>query len=133
MNDYRNQQALNRYQLAGVQAGIGSASPHRLVTLLLEGALNRVVAARGAMEAGETARKGDLISRAIAVVEGLKVSLDRERGGEIAANLGALYEYVQNRLLLANASNDPELLAEVARLLKEIASGWSAIAPEVAG
>lgn len=132
MNDYRNQRALDRYQQIGVQAEIGGASPHRLVALLLEGALTRVMAARGAMEAGEIARKGELIGRAIALVEGLKASLDHNRGGDIAANLAAVYDYAENRLLLANVSNDPDVLTEVANLLREIASGWTAIAGEVA-
>ena len=65
--------------------------------------------------------------------ERLEIFLDENSGREIAANLGALYDYLQNRLLLANVSNDPEVLSEVARLLKELASGWSAIAEEVAG
>jgi flagellar protein FliS len=129
MGGYGNRAALRRYQQLGTQAEIAEASPHRLVTLLLEGAIARVIAGRGAMEAGETARKGELIGRAIGLVEGLKVSLDHERGGDIAANLGALYEFAGQRLLQASAANDPAMLTEVAALLREIAAGWAAIAP----
>lgn len=130
MNGYGTQQALNRYQQLGVEAEIGEASPHRLVALMLQGALGRVVAARGALEAGQTARKGELIGRAIGLIEGLTVSLDRERGGEIAENLAALYDYASRRLLEANAANDADMLTEVADLIRQISDAWSAIAPE---
>jgi flagellar secretion chaperone FliS len=129
MNGYGQRDAVHRYQQLGVQAEIGEASPHRLVAMLLEGALTRVVAARGAMEAGETARKGELIGRAIGLIEGLKVSLDHQRGGEIATNLAALYDYAGQRLLQASATNDPAMLTEVVALLREISSGWAAITP----
>lgn len=129
MNGYGNQQALNRYQSLGVEAEVAEASPHRLVALMLQGAVNRVLAAKGAMQAGQTARKGELIGRAIGLVDGLRVSLDHEQGGEIAANLGALYEYASRRLLQANLDNDATMLTEVVDLLRQIHDAWTAIAP----
>jgi flagellar protein FliS len=125
--DGYTRQAMSRYQQVGVQSEIGDASPHRLIQMMLDGALARVTAARGALVAGETARKGELIGKAIGLIEGLRVSLDAERGGDIAVNLAALYDYSGRRLLQANLHNDAVILDEVASLLREIAAGWTAL------
>lgn len=116
--------ALNEYRQVGVRAEVGDASPHRLVQMMLDGALERVVAARGAMEARELALKGELIGKTIDVVEGLRAALDLEKGGELAGNLAALYEYITRRLLEANARDDAGALDECASLLRELQAGW---------
>ena len=119
--------ALRAYNQVAVQTGVGSASPHRLIQMLMEAALEKIAAARGCMERGQVADKGAHIGHAVSIIEGLRVSLDMERGGEIAANLNALYDYMERRLTEANAANDPALLKEVAGLLQEIKSAWDAI------
>ena len=124
MNAYGNRRALNQYQQMGVQSQVNDASPHRLIQLMLDHALGRIAGARGAMEAGEVAAKGELIGRAIDLVEGLRISLDREAGGELAENLFALYEYMGRRLLEANLHNDVTILDEVSSLLRELQEGW---------
>ena len=60
---------------------------------------------------------------------GLKISLDHEKGGDIAARLDALYDYMVARLLQANIRNDAKALEEVSGLLEEIHSAWREIAP----
>jgi len=121
------QQALNQYRNAGPFAEVSEADPHRLIQLLFEGALDRIAIARGAMRQGDVAVKGDRISRAIAIIDGLRAHLDMERGGEIAANLRSLYEYMERRLAEANLRDDVQILDEVANLLREVKSGWDAI------
>jgi flagellar protein FliS len=118
--------ALQQYHHAGV-AEASEADPHRLIQMLLEGALQRIAIARGAMQQGNVAVKGDRLSSAISIIEGLRSHLDMERGGEIAANLEALYDYMQQRLLQANLRNDEDILEEVAGLLRQIKSAWDAI------
>jgi flagellar secretion chaperone FliS len=110
------------------------ATPHERVALLLSGALERIAQARGAMEHGMTARKGERIGRAIAIVDSLRSALDADVGGDLARNLAALYEYMTARLLHANLKNDLAALDEVSRLLREIKAGWDGIAdsPEAA-
>ncbi|MBN1238764.1 MAG: flagellar export chaperone FliS [Gammaproteobacteria bacterium] len=122
---------MQRYHQVGVEAQVAGATPHELVQMLLDGAVARVVAAKVAMEAGEIARKGELIGRAIAMVEGLRSALDVERGGDLAANLEALYAYIERRLLEGNLRGDAAALDEVASLLREVQSGWRAIAETV--
>ena len=86
-------------------------------------------AARGALQRGEIEEKGRLINKACRILEeGLKASLDPSQG-EIASNLGALYDYCNTRLMLANARNDATLIDEVVNLITPIAEGWSQIAP----
>ena len=84
----------------------------------------------GHMERGEIAFKGENISLAISIIEGLRSNVDHKKGGEIAANLERLYEYMGRQLLAANVENDPQKLKEVRSLLSEIKQGWDAIAPQ---
>jgi len=120
--------ALDQYSQNAVQTRIESASPHRLIQMLMEGALDKIAAARGHMERGEIQPKGQQIGSAISILEGLKSSLDKEKGGDIAQNLEELYLYMERRLLEAHRSNDPSLLDEVSDLLKQIKEAWDAIA-----
>ncbi len=120
--------ALKQYQSVNTQARVVDASPHRLIQMLMEGGLSRIAQARGAMERGQTALKGELIGKSIAIIAGLRESLDHQQGGELASNLDSLYEYMIARLTEANVSNEPELLEEVSVLLRNVKQGWDAIA-----
>ena len=119
--------ALDQYGRNAIQAGIESASPHRLIQMLMEGALGKIAAAKGSMERGDIQSKGDLIGSAISILDGLKNSLDKEKGGEIAQNLEDLYVYMERRLLEAHSSNDAAILDEVSDLLRQIKEAWDAI------
>ena len=119
--------ALGAYKVTKNQMVIDDASPHQLIKMLLEGALERVATASGAMARGEVAVSGESIGKAISIVDSLRVSLDREQGGQIADNLSALYDYMTRRLLEANATKDPDMLGEVAGLLKEIKVAWDQV------
>lgn len=120
--------ALRQYQTVNTQAKAVDASPHRLIQMLMEGGLTRLAQARGAIERGQLAQKGELIGKAIAIIGGLRDGLNLEQGGEIAANLDALYEYMVTRLLEANLKSDAALVDEVAGLLRNVKSGWDGIA-----
>lgn len=120
--------ALKQYQTVNTQAQAVEASPHRLIQMLMEGGLTRLAQARGAMERGQIAQKGELISKAIGIIGGLREGLNLEQGGDVAANLDSLYEYMTARLIEANVQNEVEPLDEVASLLRNVKSGWDAIA-----
>jgi flagellar protein FliS len=119
-----SQTALGQYRAVGVHGGVSAASPHQLITLLLNGALDFIAAGKGFMERGNLAGKGEKIGRAIAIVDSLRAALDHGQGGPIAANLASLYDYMEQRLLLANLESRPEILDEVTALLREIKLGW---------
>lgn len=120
--------AMQQYQAVNTQAQAAAADPHRLIQMLMEGGLTRLAQARGAMERQQTALKGELISKAIGIIGGLRQGLDLEKGGEIAGNLDSLYDYMTRRLMDANVKNDPAILEEVSGLLREVKEGWDAIA-----
>ncbi len=124
--------ALRQYQQVGVKAQVTEADPHRLIQMLMQGGLDRMSQARGAMERGDFAEKGVLLGKAIAIIGGLRDVLDKKAGGELAENLDSLYEYMSMRLFEANRNNDPQLLDEVSALLGEIKEGWDGIAPVAA-
>ncbi len=127
MNYPNPRNAVQQYSQVGAQSAGVEANPHRLVQMLLEGALDKIAIARGHMGRGEIAEKGRHVSWAISIVNGLRASLNKSAGGEIAENLDRLYEYVERRMLQANIENDPTVLNEVSSLLGEIKSAWDAI------
>ncbi|MFB1010078.1 MAG: flagellar export chaperone FliS [Thiopseudomonas sp.] len=120
--------AMQQYQTVNNQAQAAAADPHRLIQMLMEGGLTRLAQARGAMERGQTALKGELIGKAIGIIGGLRQGLDLEKGGEIAQNLDNLYDYMARRLMEANVQNDVAILEEISSLLREVKDGWDAIA-----
>lgn len=130
MNMTANKDALNQYKKVGVQGGIEAATPHRLIQMLMDGALERISIAKGFINTKEIARKGECIGSAIAIIDGLSTSLDKQAGGEIAVNLEALYDYMKRRLVEANSKNDISILDEVIALLVEVKTGWDAIPAE---
>lgn len=131
MNMASAQSALRQYNSVGVQSGIEAASPHRIIQMLMAGALDRIAAAKGFMQRGDIGKKGEYIGWSISIIDGLRASLDHEVGGEISGNLDALYEYMGRRLLEANIKSDAAMLDEVFGLLSEIKGGWDAIPEEV--
>jgi flagellar protein FliS len=122
----------NAYAKIGVETGVISASPHKLILMLFEGAIVAISNAQQHMQSGNIAAKGQSISKAISIIDsGLRASLDKKAGGEIAMSLDSLYEYMGNRLIFANLNNQIEALAEVQNLLRDIKSSWEAITPVV--
>lgn len=122
--------AAKAYATVGLETGVTSASPHKLVIMLFEGAMLAISSAIHHLQAGDTARKGEAISKAIMIIEsGLRASLDKKVGGEVALNLDALYEYMGSRLLIANLKNQQNVLEEVHQLLKGLKDAWESIAP----
>lgn len=123
----RMKNALSQYKSVSVSTGIEDATPHRLVQMLMEGALDKIAAAKGHMVRNEVADKGRFISWAISIISGLQSSLDMEAGGELSRNLDDLYDYMVRRLGEAGAKNDPAILDEVSSLLLEVKSAWDVI------
>ncbi|GJL74418.1 flagellar export chaperone FliS [Nitrosomonas sp.] len=116
------------YQRIGVETGVESANPHKLILMLFEGAQEALAKAKMHIRHSEIARKGEALSKAIMIIDhGLKASLDMNVGGELAFHLQALYDYMTSRLLIANLKNDIEIIDEVNGLLNELYGAWKAI------
>ncbi|CQD98481.1 flagellar protein FliS [Yersinia intermedia] len=118
------------YATVGIESGVMSASPHQLIVMLFAGAQSALVRARILMSQGDIPAKGAALSKAINIIDnGLSAGLDMEKGGELAQNLSALYDYMSRRLLHANLHNDEQAINEVSALLENIADAWRQIGP----
>ena len=127
----QNSAAMNQYKQVGTKVAVDVADPHNLIQMLMDGALERINSAKYHMVQNNVAKKGEDISKAISIIDGLITSLDLEKGGEIAENLLSLYDYMQRRLVEANLSDKMDNLDEVIVLMNEIRAGWSAIPQDV--
>src|SRR5262245_34391309 len=120
MPGYPNKSSLAAYRSVAAHSGVDAADPHRLIVMLMDGALERISSARGAMEHGQVDSRNHLIHRAVEIVQELRASLNMEAGGEIATNMADLYDYASKQLVRANLESRPELLDEVANLLRQL-------------
>lgn len=121
---------LAAYNSVATHGAVAAADAHRLVTMLMDGALERIAMARGCMERNDIAGRAQLINRAVQIIGELQGSLDLKEGGELAARLAQLYDYIVRQLLMASLKSRVELLDEANKLLQDIRSAWVAIPNE---
>ncbi|BCD98064.1 flagellar export chaperone FliS [Marinagarivorans cellulosilyticus] len=122
-----SQSAIKSYAKVQYRSDVEIASPHRLIDMLYQGAIDRVVQAKGAMQYGNAELKGKKINSAVSIIGGLRESLNTHDGGELAHNLDNLYIYIQRALSNAHLKNDEKLLDEVVTLLSDLQSTWKQI------
>ena len=125
--------AAEAYKQLDLNGKVDTASPHRLIQLMMERALAKIGLARSQMRAGQVEEKGSNITDAISIINGLQASLNHKADERMSENFDALYAYMMRRLLEANLYNDDGKLEEVAGLLTELKEAWDAIAAEVEG
>jgi flagellar secretion chaperone FliS len=125
---YSMNSAAAQYKRINTESAIEHASPHQLIQMLMNGALERMIQAKAAMERHETALKGDLLGKAISIIAGLQSSLDPKHSPDLVDKLDALYDYMQRKLFEANIKNDPALIDEVCDLMRTVKSSWDEIA-----
>lgn len=122
------QTGVRAYATVGVETGAAAASPHQLIVMLYDGALAAVVSAIKHMNDNDYAKKGEAVSKAILIItDGLRASLDKRGGGDIAASLDSLYEYMADCLLKGSLHNEVARLEEVRQLLLDLRASWNAI------
>lgn len=121
---------INAYRKGNLKQDVASADPHKLTLMLLQGALDRIAYAKGAMERKDLIVKADYISKTSAILMHLRDTLDLEAGGDVADNLQALYNYMIERLNDAHINNDLHILDEVSSLLAPIRDAWVQIPDE---
>ncbi len=122
--------AIAEYRSSGVRGDVEKSDAQGLVNLLFKGAIDHLLAANGYIERNQKQEKAIRISKAIAILDGLRSSLNIIEGGEIAINLDDLYDYMQRRLVVANADDDISITSEVIDLLSEIQEAWNSIPNE---
>lgn len=122
------QKGVNAYAKVELETGVLAASPHKLITMLFDGAKVAIDKAILHTQNKEIAAKGRAISHAISILnDGLRASLNKDVGGDIAISLDALYGYMAMRLVEANLHNDITKLNEVNQLMSELRGAWVAI------
>ncbi len=119
--------AVSAYNKVNTHTGVEGADPHRLIQMLIDGAIEKVNRAKFLMRQKKTAEKGQYISWAISIIGGLRASLDLEAGGELAATLDDLYEFCNYNLLQANIENSEQKLEDVLKVMNDIKEGWDGI------
>ncbi len=115
------------YSQVSLQTEVLEADPHKLIQLLLEGALTRLAVAKVFIEQNEIEKRNEKIGQVVEIISSLQESLDHEKGGDISVNLERLYDYMTRRLFDANRLDDADIVTEVMGLLLEVKTGWEGI------
>jgi len=103
---------------------MGSSS-HGLVTLLFEELDNSLKAAEFFLDNQDLGNMRKSLTKASRVLAGLQGSLDFDKGGELAVNLGELYRFCIKELIKANISADKEVVTSVRGLISPIHRAWN--------
>lgn len=120
------QQYANNY----VETSVAEATPYKLVQLLYEAGLKHLAVVKVFIERRDMQKKSEHVNKVIGVLHGLKAGLDLEAGGDVAANLWALYDYLIRRTFEASAKNDVKVFDEVAARLKDLSEAWAMMPSE---
>ncbi|MEZ3500079.1 flagellar export chaperone FliS [Pantoea sp. KPR_PJ] len=124
------QQGPQAYARISLESKLAGATPHQLIAMLYDGARSALQRAKIYLEDGNVPKRGEMISKAINIVDnGLRAALDHEKGQHIAADLERLYDYISRLLMQANLHSDLSKLEEADKLLADIADVWDQIAP----
>lgn len=122
--------SLQAYKKVSVDSQLSAASPHKVVQMLMAGAIERLIQGKAAMIQGNIPVKGERLGKALDIIISLRSCLSMEDGGDIARNLDQLYEFVITQITQANHLNEPELLDDVIDIIREIKSAWDQIPSE---
>ncbi len=120
------QKGLQVYKKHNLQADLSVADPHRVIQLMMQGVLERLALAKGAISRRDFEVKSVAISKAQELLIGLQNGLDLSQG-KIAEDLYALYDYMKDRLWVASSKLDIDAIDEVVTLMLTIKSGWDQI------
>ena len=103
------------------------ASPHQLMLMLFDGAIEAMSFTIGAIQNNDLALRSKQNTRSITIINGMRECLDMQAGGELADNLYALYQYMAQELFRANFKNDSETIRNIQTMLKDIRGSWEKI------
>tara|TARA_B100000029_G_C16881444_1_gene706865 strand:- start:44 stop:460 length:417 start_codon:yes stop_codon:yes gene_type:complete len=121
---FRKRAALDEYKGVNEKAAVEYADNVQLIQMLFSALQDALSDSVGNIQRGDLKAKSKSITRAQTILGGLRMSLDFDRGGELARNLDELYDYANRRIVDANVENDEEILKEVRGIIQEISSAW---------
>ena len=120
------------------KTNVNTASQGRLVVLLYEGAVKNLKAALNLFDSNDKLKPGDIeqfgihLQKTQAIFTELQVSLDMEKGGDIARNLMSLYVFFNEELMDATISHNKEKIESVLKMADDLAESWRIIANSTA-
>ena len=103
------------------------ASPHQLMLMLFDGALEAMSLTIAAIQNKNFELRSKQNTRSITIINGMRECLDMEAGGELADNLYSLYQYMTQELFRASVKNDDETIRNIQTMLKDIRGSWEKI------
>jgi flagellar protein FliS len=118
---------IKAYKSVGIKDDLAVADPHRIIQLLMQGSLENMAKAKGAMERKDFAEKSRTVSKAMSIISALQHSLDMDVGGEVSQNLWSLYDFMVNHLMQASRESNPAKVDDVIEIMIKIKSGWDSI------
>ena len=122
--------SLQAYKKVSVDSQLSAASPHKVVQMLMAGAIERLIQGKAAMQQGNIPVKGERLGKALDIIISLRGCLSMEDGGDIAKNLDQLYEFMIGQITTANQQNIAEPIDDVIDIVREIKSAWDQIPTE---
>jgi flagellar secretion chaperone FliS len=115
--------AMQAYAKNDVDMSVASSNSVQLLLLVYGKLLDHLKVAKIQLGNGEYAI--ELFSKAHDLIQlGLLSCLDYEEGGEVAKNLGAIYEWALKTILEARINRDPAKVQEVIDVLMPLYEGW---------
>ncbi|PNO57153.1 flagellar export chaperone FliS [Aeromonas caviae] len=114
---------IKAYTAGNLAADLATADPHRVIQLMMQGCLERLAQAKGAIERNDMEAKATAVSKAQGLLHGLQDALDMSQG-RMAEDLYGLYAYMNERVWDASLNRDTAPLDEVMTLMLTIKSGW---------
>lgn len=118
---------IKAYKSVGVKDDLAVADPHRIIQLLMQGALENMAKAKGFIERKDYSGKSTSLSKAMAIINSLQSCIDMKVGGEISDNLFSLYGFMHDHLIVASREMDANKVQDVMDLLLTIKSAWDQI------
>jgi flagellar protein FliS len=122
--------SLQAYKKVSIDSQLSAASPHKVIQMLMAGAIERLIQGKAAMQQGNTAVKGERLGKALDIVISLRTCLSMDDGGDIASNLDSLYDFMIRQISHANQNNESQPIDDVVDMLREIKSAWDQIPAE---
>ena len=118
---------IKAYKSVGVKNDLAVADPHRVIQLLMQGSLENMALAKGAIERKDFVVKSKSVSKAMTIIAALQNSLDMDVGGEVSENLWSLYDFMVNHLMQASRESSISKIDDVMEIMLKIKSAWDQI------
>ena len=108
--------SLQAYKKVSIDSQLSAASPHKVIQMLMAGAIERLIQGKAAMQQGNIAVKGERLGKALDIVISLRTCLSMDDGGDIASNLDSLYDFMIRQISQANQNNEPQSIDDVVEI-----------------